>query len=266
MRASAAFRFASELIYPEKGRFDGPNGQESRRNGWTRRISRSCATSKSFLDRGSCTTRGRSTPVEGLSPATASSDQARDPVTPEDPFWNDPTLTFFDPHAVAWVNRSRSGRRSRRSFRASRRAKSESVQGPLSEPATCRPGCHARVDRAGHPERRGLPGLAAHHRRRAGTDYSGEHLDARGAGLRRAASTRVFVCTAIVSGRARRVDRRAGRLGSSGGVLLVSACASRACGGWGRMMKTGLMADARKRSASLSGTFAFGGLNRSRYC
>ena len=28
MRASAAFRFESELIYPEKGRFDGPDGKE----------------------------------------------------------------------------------------------------------------------------------------------------------------------------------------------------------------------------------------------
>ena len=52
--------------------------------------------------------------------------QERDPYA-RDPFWNDPTLTFFDPHG--WLGEPRrSGPDLCRSFRASRPRKSESVK------------------------------------------------------------------------------------------------------------------------------------------
>ena len=58
-RGSAAFRFESELIYPEQGRPAGRVARNRRTNGQRPRTSRSCATSMKCLARGSCIPRER---------------------------------------------------------------------------------------------------------------------------------------------------------------------------------------------------------------
>ncbi len=104
-RASAAFRFESEPIYPEQGRFDGPNGKEESKK-WMDTQDFEVLRNEQEFPRSWVVHNARAIkPVEGPSrePRT---EGRREILYARDPFWNDPTLTLFDPHAVAWVNRT----------------------------------------------------------------------------------------------------------------------------------------------------------------
>ncbi len=105
MRASAAFRFASELIYPEKGRFDGPHGKEESRK-WMDTQDFEVLRNEQEFPRSWVVHSARAIePVEGLS-REPRAEGRQEILYARDLFWNDPTLTLFDPHAVAWVSRT----------------------------------------------------------------------------------------------------------------------------------------------------------------
>jgi uncharacterized membrane protein len=102
-RASAAFRLVSELIYPEKGRFDGPRGEEESRK-WMDTQDFEVLRNAQEFPRAWVVHRARAIKhVEG--PSREPGAQTRKEILyARDPFWNDPTLTLFDPHTIAWVN------------------------------------------------------------------------------------------------------------------------------------------------------------------
>jgi hypothetical protein len=102
-RASAAFRFESELIYPEKGRFDGPNGKEESKK-WIDNQDFEVLRNEQEFPRSWVVHRARAIkPAEGRAGDPRS--EARNEILyPQDLFWTDPTLTLFDPRAVAWAS------------------------------------------------------------------------------------------------------------------------------------------------------------------
>ena len=102
-RATAAFRFESELIYPEKGRFDGPHGKEESKE-WINTQDFEVLRNERALPRSWVVHRAKAIkPVEG--PAREPRPEARNEILySQDPLWNDPGLTLFDPRALAWVN------------------------------------------------------------------------------------------------------------------------------------------------------------------
>jgi hypothetical protein len=105
MRASAAFRFESELIYPERGRFDGPHGKDDARN-WMETQDFEVLRNLQEFPRSWVVHSARAIqPVDGPSRGARGEDR-REILYARDLFWNDPTLTLFDPHAVAWVSRT----------------------------------------------------------------------------------------------------------------------------------------------------------------
>jgi hypothetical protein len=105
MRASAAFRFESELIYPEKGRFDGPRGKDDART-WMETQDFEVLRNLQEFPRSWVVHSARAIPpVDGHSPEPAAKGR-QEVLYARDLFWNDPTLPLYDPHAVAWVSRT----------------------------------------------------------------------------------------------------------------------------------------------------------------
>jgi hypothetical protein len=102
-RASAAFRLASELIYPGRGRFDGPHGDEESRE-WMNTQDFEVLRNAQEFPRAWVVHRARAIkPVEG--PSRKPQDVSKKEILyARDAFWNDPTLTLFDPRTMAWVN------------------------------------------------------------------------------------------------------------------------------------------------------------------
>ena len=105
MRGSAGFVFASEMIYPEKGRFDGPNGQAESQKWVDTQDFRVLRNGREFPRSWVVHSARAIDAVDGLSRERRDLDM-REILYSKDPFWQDPTLTSFDPHVVAWVNRS----------------------------------------------------------------------------------------------------------------------------------------------------------------
>jgi hypothetical protein len=104
-RASAAFRFESESIYPERGRFDGPHGKEESKK-WVETQDFEVLRNEQEFPRSWVVHNARAIkPVEGLS-REPRAEGRQEILYARDPFWNDPKLTLFDPHAMAWVNRT----------------------------------------------------------------------------------------------------------------------------------------------------------------
>jgi hypothetical protein len=98
-RASAAFRFESELIYPEQGRFDGPRGKDDFKK-WIDTQDYQVLRNDQEFPRSWVVHRAR--PIKpGAEPAR---EDAKEILYSGDLFWNDPTRPIFDPRAVAWVN------------------------------------------------------------------------------------------------------------------------------------------------------------------
>jgi hypothetical protein len=105
MRASAAFRFASELIYPKHGRFDGPHGREDSKE-WMDTQDFEVLRNEQEFPRSWVVHNARAiNSVEGPSQKPREEDK-KEILYPADLFWNDPTLTRFDPREVAWVSRT----------------------------------------------------------------------------------------------------------------------------------------------------------------
>jgi hypothetical protein len=102
-RASAAFRLESELIYPEKGRFDGPQGKEESKKWMDTKDFEVLRNEQEFPRSWVVHNATAITPVEGPS-REPRAEARREILYAGDLFWNDATLTLFDPHAVAWVN------------------------------------------------------------------------------------------------------------------------------------------------------------------
>jgi hypothetical protein len=102
-RATAAFRFESELIYPEKNRFAGSHGKEESKE-WLNTQDFEVLRNEQAFPRSWVVHRAHAIkPVEGLAREPRS--EARNEILySQDPLWNDPALTLFDPHAVAWVS------------------------------------------------------------------------------------------------------------------------------------------------------------------
>ena len=102
-RASAAFRFESESIYPEKGRFDGPNGKEESKK-WMDTQDFEVLRNEQEFPRSWVVHNARAIkPVEGLS-REPRAESKQEILYARDLFWNDQALTLFDPRAVAWVS------------------------------------------------------------------------------------------------------------------------------------------------------------------
>ncbi len=102
-RASAAFRFETELIFPEKGRFDGPDGKKESKE-WLDTQDFELLRNSQEFPRSWVVHRARA-----LKPSAAPLREREAPGRIEilysgDLFWNDPSKTSFDPRAVAWVN------------------------------------------------------------------------------------------------------------------------------------------------------------------
>jgi len=104
-RASAAFRFASEMIYPAEGRSTGPQGKEQSKE-WTETLDFEVLRNEQEFPRSWVVHNARALkPVKGL-PGESRARDRQEIFYARDVFWTDPTLTFYDPHEVAWVNRS----------------------------------------------------------------------------------------------------------------------------------------------------------------
>jgi hypothetical protein len=104
-RASAAFRFESELIYPEKSRFDGPHGKEESKR-WMDTQDFEVLRNEQEFPRSWVVHNARAiTPFDELSRGPRA-EARREILYPGDLFWNDPSLTLFDPTSLAWVNRT----------------------------------------------------------------------------------------------------------------------------------------------------------------
>ncbi len=102
-RASAAFRFASELIYPERGRFDGTHGKEEAKM-WMDIMDFEVLRNEHEFPRSWVVHQARAIKeVEGLSRGPLAQSW-QEILFARDMFWNDPSLTLFDPHKVAWVS------------------------------------------------------------------------------------------------------------------------------------------------------------------
>jgi hypothetical protein len=102
-RASAAFRFESDLIYPRKGRFDGPHGKEESKQ-WMDTQDFEVLRNEQEFPRSWVVHNARAIePVDGLS-RERRAEVRKEILYARDLFWDDPTLTLFDPRAVAWVN------------------------------------------------------------------------------------------------------------------------------------------------------------------
>jgi hypothetical protein len=104
-RASAAFRIASEFIYPEKDRFDGPHGKEESKK-WMETQDFEVLRNEQEFPRSWVVHNARAIDlVEGLS-REPRAEGKQEILYAGDLLWNDPTLNLFDPHTMAWVNRS----------------------------------------------------------------------------------------------------------------------------------------------------------------
>ena len=104
-RASAAFRFATELIYPEKGRFAGPGGQEEAAK-WIEQQDFELLRNEQEFPRSWVVHEARAIrPGEEL-PGDPRARTRTEILFARDPFWNDPALTLFDPRRIAWLNRA----------------------------------------------------------------------------------------------------------------------------------------------------------------
>jgi len=102
-RASAAFRFASELLYPEKGRFDGPHGKEESKQ-WMETQDFEVLRNEQEFPRSWVVHNAKAIePFERLS-REPRPESRKEILYPRDMFWNDPSLTLYDPRTVAWVN------------------------------------------------------------------------------------------------------------------------------------------------------------------
>ncbi len=102
-RASAAFRFESELVYPEAGRFDGPHGKEDSKHWIDSQDYEVLRNAQEFP---------RSWVVHIARPIQSFEESSRDLraaamkeiLYAGDLFWNEQGLTPFDPRGVAWVD------------------------------------------------------------------------------------------------------------------------------------------------------------------
>ena len=103
MRASAAFRFESELIYPEKGRFDGPLGREDSKK-WMDTQDFEILRNEQELPRAWVVHSARAIKTLDGPSSKPRAEQKREILYSGDLFWNDPALTLFDPREVAWVS------------------------------------------------------------------------------------------------------------------------------------------------------------------
>jgi hypothetical protein len=104
-RASAAFRFDSELIYPEKGRFDGPHGEEESKT-WRDTQDFELLRNEHEFPRSWVVHDARAFKAVGGRSGEPRAEGRQEILYARDLFWNDPRLTLFDPRAVAWVNRA----------------------------------------------------------------------------------------------------------------------------------------------------------------
>jgi hypothetical protein len=104
-RASAAFRVGSELVYPEKDRFAGPNGKELSKN-WLETRDFEVLRNEHEFPRSWVVHSARALkPIDALAGETRA--KARQELFyARDVFWTDEELAFYDAHEVAWVNRA----------------------------------------------------------------------------------------------------------------------------------------------------------------
>ncbi len=101
-RAAAAFIFQSKSIYPEQQRFEGPNGKEESRK-WVETQDYRILRNEQEYPRSWVVHKVRAVkPTEGLS-RESRKDAMQEILYPQDVFWNNPKLVYFDPHEVAWV-------------------------------------------------------------------------------------------------------------------------------------------------------------------
>ena len=102
LRASAAFRFECELIYPGNGRFAGPRGKEASKIWMDTQdfeiLRNEQEFPRSWVVHTARAIKGADGPSRQPRP-----EEKREILYSGDVFWNDSSLTLFDPREVAWV-------------------------------------------------------------------------------------------------------------------------------------------------------------------
>jgi hypothetical protein len=131
-RASAAFRFDCELIYPEKRRSSVPGDQE-RARAWAQTQDFEVLRNEHEAPRAWVVHNARALrPNSGL-PGEIRAEDRQAIFYPRDVFWTDATLDFYDPREVAWLNRTDLAQ-IRSQLSRERPNKSESVQVRYPDP------------------------------------------------------------------------------------------------------------------------------------
>ncbi len=103
-RASATFRFESDLVYPSGDRFGGPGGKEESKR-WLDTQDFEVLRNAQELPRAWVVHSARAIRPIDEKPARDIRDSLRNEILYSgDLFWNEPALTLFDPRAVAWVD------------------------------------------------------------------------------------------------------------------------------------------------------------------
>jgi hypothetical protein len=125
-RGSASFLFETESIFPEKGRFEGPGGDDEMK-AWVENHDFRIMRNDQEYPRSWVVHKVRAIkPYEGLS-RESRAEGMQEILYAQDLFWNDKNLVFFDPHDTAWVSRTDLGEITS-TISGRRRSQSETVK------------------------------------------------------------------------------------------------------------------------------------------
>jgi hypothetical protein len=129
-RAAAAFLFESESLYPEKGRFDGPDGPQESRKWMETQDYRVLKNEREFPRAWVVHSVRAIKPLEGLS-RESRQEAMQEILYAKDMLWTNRDLVLFDPREVAWLSRTDVGQIGHKlSGRSSRKSEAVTVRYP----------------------------------------------------------------------------------------------------------------------------------------